>query len=540
MSRIKFSIFILFVVIISGCGGGSGDEGTPPPVEPPPVELPPVELPPVEPPPVEPPSSTDNFARWNDFLNEPRFWWRESVPYSCEQSENPDSPWLSAGLIDLGGSDPLSLIRYFGNGSYLRYGSLVLDGCTQPEEHPRGFNIDPPADPTYYSLGDLDIYVDIARVPPNASGWFQDDGRRVNFSMGDVVSLLNRYVASYWRRVSEDNLRITFHAGIEFTVGGDGSPDATHDQQLAELGICVDVDDCERYGFPGGLNRMILNDVSVDTAGQGVNGWARFGLVSIRDADMELVIHEMGHAWMDWPHSFTEIPWVPSGGAVNDPNPYSNFYDVMSQLGSVRIRGWNVNMPSTMAINRYSAGWIMPEDVALHLQDTGTYRLSKPRESGYQFLVIHSGRRHAFTTLEVLDEYPSGYRVTGADVYDPRGRRPRRYEGVLISRYDQSAGTGAQTRTGPALYNKSNRNRLMDVGGGRDDYSVIQDGETREIGGGVSVSAKRNSDGSYEVTVSGGKVAEFQKWCFPIWFPVEEGEDEYDTGCLLNEPLSNF
>jgi len=74
----------------------------------------------------------------------------------------------------------------------------------------------------------------------------------------------------------------------------------------------------------------------------------------------------------------------------------------------------------------------------------------------------------------------------------------------------------------------------------RSFYPLYQDGETREIGGGVSVSAKRNSDGSYEVTVSGSKEAEFQKWCYPIWFRVEEGEDKYDTGCLLNEPLSNF
>ncbi len=547
MSRIKFSIFILLVVIISGCGGGSGDEGTTHPVEPTPVEPPPPlpppppppPPPPVEPTPVEPPLSTNPV--WQDFYNnlEHRPWWEESKPYSCEQPENPDSPWVAAKLIDLGGSDPLSLIRYFGNGSYLRYEQMGFSGCT-PTEAYHGFHIDPPVDPTYYSLGDLGIDVDIARVPPNASGWFQDNGSRDSLSMNRAVELLNRYVAPYWRRVSEDKLRITFREGIEFTVGGDGSPDAMYDQHLTELGICVGVDDCEIRGLPGALNRMILSDVSVDMAGQGANGWARFGLVSLRNADMELVVHEMGHAWMDWPHSFTEIPWLPSGpgGAVNPPNPYSNFYDVMSQLDSVRTRGWNVNMPSTMAINRYSAGWIRPEDVALHLQDTGTYRLSKPRESGYQFLVIHSGRRHAFTTLEVLDYYPSEYRVTGAQVYDSGRRRPRRYEGVLVSRYDQSAGTGAQTRTGPALYDKSNPNRLADVGWGRDDYSVIQDGETREIGGGVSVSVRRNSDGSYEVTVSGGKVAEFQRWCFPLWFRLEE--TEYDTGCRLNEPLSDF
>ena len=37
-----------------------------------------------------------------------------------------------------------------------------------------------------------------------------------------------------------------------------------------------------------------------------------------------------------------------------------------------------------------------------------------------------------------------------------------------------------------------------------------QAGQTREIGSGVSVEVTRNSDGSYEVTVSGGKWRNFQ------------------------------
>ena len=208
------------------------------------------------------------------------------------------------------------------------------------------------------------------------------------------------------------------------------------------------------------------------------------------------------------------------------------------------ITGWDVNMPSTLAINRYSAGWIEPEDVALHREEEGTYTLSKPFESGYQFLVIHSGRRYAFTTLEVLEERSPKYKINKAEVYDPSalgGKRPRRYEGVLVSRYDQSAGTGIYARLGPALYNRDNPNFLSDVAGGRDDSSVIQDGETRDMGGGVSVSVNRNSNGSYEVTISGGKIAPFPKWCIPIFFlnPLSEDEDIYDTGCLLNEPLEN-
>ena len=69
------------------------------------------------------------------------------------------------------------------------------------------------------------------------------------------------------------------------------------------------------------------------------------------------------------------------------------------------------------------------------------------------------------------------------------------------------------------------------MGWGRDDFSVIEDGGSREIGGGVSVSVARNPEGSYEVTVSGGKVASFERWCGNIWF----SPDEYDTGCFLDQ-----
>ncbi len=49
---------------------------------------------------------------------------------------------------------------------------------------------------------------------------------------------------------------------------------------------------------------------------------------------------------------------------------------------------------------------------------------------------------------------------------------------------------------------------------------------------GASASAvTKNSDGSYEATISGGRVAEFGRWCGRIRFTA----DEYDTGCLLDE-----
>lgn len=476
--------------------------------------------------------TTDPFAHWNELEPEP--WWRESAPYSCAEPEQPSSVWLDAGLVDLGGSDPLSLVRYHGNGSYLRYGHMGFWGCTPLRRYPGSFHLDPPADPAYYSLGDLVIHVDIARVPPGASGWFEDDGKRVDLAMDDAVDLLNEYVAAYFKRVSENRLRIEFRAGSEFEVPGDGSPSEAEHEQFRRVGACLGEHGCE-YGAPGGLNRFLLTDVASDTGGRAYNGWAGFGLASLVEANMETIVHEMGHGWMSWPHSYAEVAWRAfPGDELDPPNPYSNFFDIMSTLDFYPTLGWDHAMPSPLAVNRYAAGWIRPDDVALHLNPSATYTLSPPRQSGYQLLVIHSGRRHAFTTLEVLENRTERFRVQRADVYDPEvpgNRRPRRYEGVLVSRYDQSAGTGTQARFGPALYRRDNPDYLADVGWGQDDYSLVPDGGTRDIGGGVSVAVERNEDGTWDVTVSGGVVAEFERWCAPIWF----SGTEYDTGCHLDE-----
>lgn len=516
------AIAMLSVLLTAGCGdGGAGPPPTSP--TPPPTPTPPTPTPPTPP---EPPPPEDPFAWWNTLPPEP--WWRESAPYSCVEEENPDSPWLAAGLPDPGGSDPLSLIRFYGNGSYLRYGNQGFEGCTKSTRHENGFLQDPPADPTFFSIGDVEILVDIARIPPDATGWFQDDGSRLNFSMSDAVALLNRYITPYFRRISDDQFRLTFRAGEEFEAPDDGSPWAARLHQYNLVGACVD--GCQ-HGSPGGLNRVLLDDVASHTGGSAWNGAARFGLAAFAQERMGTVVHEIGHGWMRWPHPFAEVPWAPYGGDLQPPNPYSNNYDIMSESSYF---GWDVGMVSTAALNRYTAGWIRPEEVALHLEERGVYTLVRPRERGHQLLVVNSGRRHAFTTLEVLEEFSSAYRIPDSLVYDPSApgdRRPLRYEGVLVSRYDQTAGTGTRARFGPALHNADNPEFLEDVGFGYDDHSLIPDGESRDIGGGVTVRVSRNRDGSYEVSVTGGRTAAFEPWCYPLWFasPIE-----YDVGCFLD------
>ncbi len=356
-------------------------------------------------------------------------------------------------------------------------------------------------------------------------------------SMAEAVDALNDNVAAYFRTISNGKLQMTFVAGHDFQASGRATPQEVEDQWLALIGVveCYPDDPNKpgcQGGMPGALNRIILNDVQVYSGGSAWNGYADFGLVSLQHAVMPTLVHEIGHGWMFWPHSYIELPWRPdSNGPYQRPNFYSNRHDFMSELTFRRPAGWRQDMPATLAVNRYAAGWIDPEDVALHLSDRATYRLARPLQGGHQFLAIHSGRPGAFTTLEVLDQRNAVYRDTNAAVYDPSSpgqKRPMRYDGVLVSRYDQTTGTGINARVGPALYNSANPDYESDVGYGSDDYSVIADGESRSIGDGLTVRVTRNPDGSYDVTVSGGRIAEYSPWCIPIWF-----SQEYDTGCML-------
>ena len=474
----------------------------------------------------------DPFAMWNALA--PQDWWTESEPYSCLSPEKNTSPWIEAGMTDLGGSDPLSLIRFYDNGSYMRFGYMGFGGCTPMKKYQDRTYLDPPVDPTYYSLGDLDIAVDIARVPPDAPGWYEDDGQRETMTMAEAVDILNTHVATYFKKISEGKLKMRFLAGNDFELEGEGSPNDVHGQQMRLAGVmdcrgeAADSYPCD-LGAPGGLNRLLLTDVTTDTGGDAFNGAARFGLVSLRTAHMETLVHEIGHGWMMWPHSYAEVRWDEDEDKL--PNPYSNTVDFMSALAPLGALGWHQDMPSTMAVNRYAAGWIDPKEVALHLTDEGTYTLQLPRKRGHQFLVISSGRKYAFTTVEVLDERNPVYADEYPVVYTPFGDRPLRYDGVLVSRYDQSTGTGVNARFGPALYDERNPDFSSDVNRGYDDFSVIQDGDSREIGSGVRLEVNRNDDGSYNVTVSGGRVAEFTPWCNIIWFEF----GEFDEGCALHE-----
>ena len=250
---------------------------------------------------------------WNDILT-PEEWDSPSNPYTCLYGEN-ISAWVDTGLIDLGGQDSLSLIRFYGNGSYLRYNNMVYSGCTQTIKYSYMNNYDSPADPKYYSVGNIDIYVDIARIPlkTNDDGepvphpqWYGDQGVRYDMTMLETVQLLNEHISPYYKRISQNKFNITFHEGNDFNVGGDENFSQTLIQQLREAGInCAN---CEAtLIIPGAINRILFIDI-ISASTRSHNGWAVMGLNKLRYENISTIVHEIGHGWMNWPHSFTALP----------------------------------------------------------------------------------------------------------------------------------------------------------------------------------------------------------------------------------------
>ena len=119
------------------------------------------------------------------------------------------------------------------------------------------------------------------------------------------------------------------------------------------------------------------------------------------------LVHEIGHS-LRWPHSFH----APEGGS----NEYDNLMDLMS--GSRTIVG-------TPAVNRYAAGWLPPEQVAVHPAAAGDphpgalYDLAPVGRPGRQMLVLPTGRPGVFYTFEarVKSGYDDAIPSEGVEAY---------------------------------------------------------------------------------------------------------------------------
>lgn len=138
------------------------------------------------------------------------------------------------------------------------------------------------------------------------------------------------------------------------------------------------------------------------------------------------VAHEFGHA-IGFPHSYRFVR-------------YDNPMELMGDSDS--LSGLQIG---TIAVNRYAAGWIDPERVAIHSGGgPARYTLSPPGGSHTQMLVLKSAHR-SFMTLgaRARKGYDAGLPKEGVESYLIEQERPTcfNYPG-----YDACLGTARPTR----------------------------------------------------------------------------------------------
>ena len=304
-----------------------------------------------------------------------------------------------------------------------------------------------------YSLGTTVWHVWFCEVPLGDAPVVADE----------VERRLNREVAAYFEWVSGGRYRPSFQA--EGWLTGDSRSDcrALLEAQEPELPVLLVETSPANDGYAAGRGLVVLGGGTVvQTPG-------------FRQPRLSTVVHEMGHA-LGFPHSYGgRIRWSPEG-QLSGVYEYDNPMDMMSGDLSLGL------LTGTIASNRYAAGWIEPDEVAIHAAGTtAVYELRPPGAGGTQMLVLPGRRQGMFTAL--------GARVAlGYDAAIPRA-------GVEAYRIDQreaactypwrGACSGTERRTQPyppAEPGAGYGDDLHSRGWGRLVNHVYRPGDVFEIG----------------------------------------------------------
>ena len=252
-----------------------------------------------------------------------------------------------------------------------------------------------------------------------------------------VVTNLNDVVAPYYEWLSEGAYQPTFIAGglVQGTDIIPPQPDGREDFR---------VPDCEskvRAASPGTANgALIVVDGGFD-GGYGTSGGVcpedpYVGCLTTFPANFRIAVtgaaavatvtpftepqwitaaHEIGHA-LNWTHSYGGLTTLPGSTAINQ---YDNPMDVMS--GDVQ-EGLPIG---TIAYYRYAAGWIDPQDVAIHRGGTTTYELGAVGAGSRHMLIIpidDEGHFYAIGARRRVS-YDSDLPKAGIEVYEIDQRR---------------------------------------------------------------------------------------------------------------------
>ena len=220
-----------------------------------------------------------------------------------------------------------------------------------------------------------------------------------------------------------------------------------------------------------------------------------------------IAVHEFGHT-LNWPHSYAGKT-DPQSQRADKIWEYDNPADLMSREPSITSQSQArfADVQSTIAFNRYAAGWIDPSLVAIHGTGTTNYKLvakggGAVEPTGKELLVVPSTDPAAFVTAEVRVKQAS-WDPTMATYDGKLGA-----EGVAIHVVDQRVDVGCPLSKVPTSIDRCSGlgRRQQQYGGEANTYThVLHAGQSVTIGATV-LTVTAGTDGRFDVTVAGGPV----------------------------------
>ena len=309
----------------------------------------------------------------------------------------------------------------------------------------------------------------------------------LNLNMLRITSRLNGELTQYFRWLSNGKYIPEFTVGS--SIQGKDTQETGNDFELFS--------DCSsklREKFSSDENEQ--RNFIIVTNEEGASGLGSDNIVmvqgsSVRATDnfpepaLTTVAHEMGHV-LGFPHSYGGLnePTASSeGSGATGADEGDNPMDIMS--------GGGTGAPTigTIAVNRYAAGWIDPEDVVVHQGPAAVYQLSPMDEDGNQMLIVPTSHGPGLF-------YTLGVRT--AEDYD----RDIPKEGIEAYRIDQRPSACEHNRPGVCL-GASRRTQPTPPpprGNSSSTAHVYEAGDSFELGG-IRIEIRERRDNRFTIWV---------------------------------------
>jgi hypothetical protein len=146
------------------------------------------------------------------------------------------------------------------------------------------------------------------------------------------------------------------------------------------------------------------------------------------DPHLTTAAHEIGHM-ISFPHSYSgEVLYDGSGKAYIDE--YDNPIDYMSGNDPASLIGRRVEYPySTLAFNRYRAGWVDPSDVVFFAGGVVNLTIAPVGVDGTQMVILPTGYQYSMLSLDArissdLDPIPANFEGISAHYIEQWWRDP--------------------------------------------------------------------------------------------------------------------